>query len=383
VQSEIHTTIDEIEPEAWNRLIEPGNPFLNHAFLAALEHQGAVGEQFGWLPRHITLRNEQDQIVAAAPLYLKDNSYGEFVFDWNWADAWQRAGLDYYPKLVSAIPYTPASGNRLLVAAEHDTAALRQQLLECAVAEAKRCEASSLHWLFPTASECEQLVGTGLLPRLGTQFHWHNQNYRDFDDFLERFTAAKRKKLRRERRQVVEAGIEFDILHGDEIEEPLWPQIHHFYAATFYEKGGIPTLSEGFFREIGQTMGDRLVVILARREGRYIAGAICFRSDDTLYGRHWGAIEQHHSLHFETCLYQGIEYCIKHGLRHFEPGAQGEHKVSRGFEPTPTWSAHWIANDQFQQIIARHLQQEEEMMQEYMSELSKRLPFKQELTDGA
>ncbi len=369
----VEQRIDAIPAAAWNALAGD-NPFLRHEFLAAMEHHGCVGERFGWLPHHLGAWNGAGELVGAMPLYLKDNSYGEFVFDWAWADAYGRAGLAYYPKLVSAAPYTPATGPRLL--ARDNDPTVRQALQHGALELARRLGVSSLHCLFPTEAELVPLLAPGLLRRTGTQFHWHNRGYRDFDDFLAGFTAQKRKKLKRERRRVQEAGVEFEVLHGDRIDDALWPLIAHFYTATFDDKYGVATFNEGFFREAGRALGRGFVVILARHAGEYVAAAICYRGGDTLYGRHWGANADFHSLHFETCYYQGIDYCIREGLARFEPGAQGEHKVSRGFEPVATWSTHWIAHDGFRELLERHVAQEHEAVLAYMEELRGHLPYR-------
>jgi len=372
MRTSIHPQIDEIPAAAWNALGD-GNPFLRHELLAAMEHHGCVGETFGWLPRHVAAW-DGDTLVGAMPLYLKDNSYGEFVFDWAWADAYQRAGLAYYPKLVSAVPYTPATGPRLL--ARNGDPAVRAALVRTALELARELRLSSFHCLFPHEEELEALLAPGLLRRTGSQFHWHNRGYRDFDDFLAGFTAQKRKKLKRERRRVVEAGIGFDVRHGDEVDDALWPLIARFYAVTFEEKYGMATFNEGYFREVGRALGRGFVVILARHADQYVAAAICYRGGDTLYGRHWGANADFHSLHFETCYYQGIDYCIREGLARFEPGAQGEHKVARGFEPVPTWSAHWIADPRFRAVLDNYTGQEHEAMVAYMDELQERLPYR-------
>lgn len=373
----ILNSLSNVQASAWNRLIPDNNPFLNHAFLHGLEQHDCVGEKWGWYPQHVAIV-EDGEPVAAMPLYLKDNSYGELVFDWNWADAYQRAGIPYYPKLVSAIPYTPVTSSRLLVAPERpDAPALKQQLLKEALQLARERELSSLHILFPDQADMATLEHEGLLSRMATQFHWHNQAYTNFDDFLARFTAKRRKNLKRERRLVRDQGIEVEWLDGHNAGDEHWQVFHQCYLATFDKHWGYATLSLDFFRHLGQNLPEQVVLMLAKREGRYIAGALSLRSDNTLYGRHWGSLEEVDHLHFELCYYQGIEYCIQHGLQHFEPGAQGEHKVSRGFEPTTTWSGHWLAHSGFSQAIARHLAHEREAMQDYMMELRTHLPFHQ------
>lgn len=350
------------------------NPFLRHAFLAGLERHGCVGERWGWRPRHL-LAHEDGRLVGALPLYRKDNSYGELVFDWSWADAYQRAGLAYYPKLVSAIPYTPATGPRLLLApdAPHD---LAEHLLHAALEQTRQLGGSSLHVLFPDAAQTAFLQANGLLRRTGTQFHWFNRGYRDFDDFLDGFKAEKRKKLKRERRRVAEQGVTLELREGRDIDEVHWAAFHSFYRSTFDKRGGYATLSEEFFRSLGELMPEQVVLVLARHSGRYVAGALSFRGSDTLYGRHWGCEAEFNSLHFEACYYLGLEYCIRHGLQRFEPGAQGEHKVARGFEPVPTWSTHWLAHAGFSAAVAKYLAHEEAATETYMRELSDHLPYR-------
>lgn len=378
MQVEVIESLSELNREAWNALAEPtGNPFLRYEFLAGLEQHGCVGQHWGWFPRHLIVR-EGSRLVGAAPLYLKTNSYGEFVFDWSWADAWERAGGRYYPKLVSGIPYTPVTGPRLLCAPDTDITAVRRILMDAGLDLAQALGVSSLHWLFPTGEETEALVGRGLLRRRGTQFHWHNRGYRDFDDFLDGFSAQKRKKLKRERRRVAEAGITVEVFDGHSADERHWAIFHRFYADTFDKHGGHATLTEAFFLHLARTLPASIVLVLARKDGDYVAGAFNLRGRDALYGRHWGCREDYHSLHFEACYYTGIDHCIREGLARFEPGAQGEHKVSRGFEPVATWSAHWLSDRGFADAVRRYLDNEDELMRDYMEELRGHLPFKKE-----
>jgi hypothetical protein len=375
MQLEIITSISDISRDAWNAVSGTDYPFLRHEFLAALERNHCVGPRFGWLVRHLAAF-EDGRLVGAVPLYVKDNSYGEFVFDWAWAEAYERAGLPYYPKAVVGVPYTPATGPRILTAPGADCDAIASALTNLAVAWSQSENLSSLHWLFTDETDTRRLQQQGLHLRLGCQFHWHNRGYRDFDDYLDSFNSRKRKKVRRERRYVQDAGIEIRLVHGNEASEEELEVMHRFYRSTFDRKWGHATLNLGFFRDIAATMGEQLLFVIAGQAGRIVAGAICLRSNDTLYGRHWGCDEDYHSLHFEACYYQGIDYCIRHGLRIFEPGAQGEHKISRGFLPTPTWSAHWIADEGFRNLIGRFLDQETEGMREYIRELSERSPFR-------
>lgn len=378
MQIQIAHSIDAVSAAQWNRLNPDNNPFLRHEFLAALEHHDCVGRTFGWLPHHILIQDEQRSLIGAAPLYLKTNSYGEFVFDWAWADAYERAGMAYYPKAVCATPYTPATGPRLLVGNDDNADAIRKALMQTALELTRQNDLSSLHWLFPDAVDTGHLEDAGYMLRLGCQFHWSQPHpgYRDFDDFLDTFTAHKRKKLKRERRRVAESGIELRIIHGNEADEGHWQTISHYYQSTFDRKWGTATLNLPFFREVGRTMGEQVVLIFAYADERPVAGALCFRSPTALYGRHWGCDADYHSLHFETCYYQGIDYCIREGLTLFEPGAQGEHKVSRGFLPTPTWSAHWIEDARFREAIADFLRREQRAMIDYIHTLQEHLPYK-------
>lgn len=368
--------LDEIDAQAWNSL-EGGidNPFLRHEFLAGLERHDCVGETWGWLPHHLALF-EGESLLGAVPMYLKYNSYGELVFDWSWAEAYQRAGMAYYPKLVVAVPYSPVTGPRLLLREDPRREQVADMLITRALELAREMGVSSLHWLFPHDADMQRLERHGMLRRTGTQFHWHNRGYADFDDYLATFNAQKRKKLKRERRRVAEQGIEIELLDGHRATPEHWRIFHQFYRGTFDKRGGYATLSEPFLRHLGETLAQNIVLVFARHEGRYVAGALSLRSSDTLYGRHWGCEEEFHSLHFELCYYQGLDYCIEHGLRRFEPGAQGEHKVGRGFEPVPTWSGHWLADARFAEAVGDYLANEQVAMERYMRELSDHLPFK-------
>ncbi|MCP5141647.1 MAG: N-acetyltransferase [Gammaproteobacteria bacterium] len=375
-------TVEALAADAWNALVPDADPFLDHAFLSALERHGAVGDRYGWLPRFVSVRDAGGTLVGAMPMYEKDNSYGEFVFDWSWADAYARAGGRYYPKLVVGIPYTPATGPRLLVRPElADADQVRRLLIEAAIEFASGRGMSSIHWLFPHEGDIGAMWRAGLDWRLGTQFHWFNRfgeqgAYRDFDDYLAGFSSEKRKKLRRERRRVAEQGIVLKRLAGHEVDADGWRTWQRFYESTFDRKSGIPTFSESFFREVGAKLRERMLLVFAEHDGRTVAGSLMYRGDKVLYGRHWGCEEEFHSLHFEACYYQGIEYAIEHGLTAFEPGAQGEHKIQRGFQPTSTWSAHWLADPGFDRAVRRFLAHERRLVAEYQADLTGRLPFK-------
>jgi hypothetical protein len=371
-------SLDEVSSLEWNQLAGADNPFLRHEFLAALERHGCVGKRWGWLPQHIIIRDDAGELLAACPLYLKDNSYGELVFDWAWAEAYQRHGLAYYPKLVSAVPYTPVTGPRLLTAPDADADALKRALLDAALDHARRLGVSSLHWLFTDEADTRFLQQHDMPLRLGCQFHWSNDGYRDFDDYLSRLTSKRRKEIKRERRHVREAGIELETLDGAQISEAQWATFHRHYRDTFERRGGYATLSLEFFRALARDMPENVLLVAAHHAGKHIASAFSLRGQTGLYGRHWGCDAEYDNLHFEACYYQGLDYCIAHGLRRFEPGAQGEHKISRGFMPTATWSAHWIAEPQFRGVIADFLQREQTAMRDHMATLGEHSPFRRD-----
>jgi len=369
-------SLESVDPGEWNALAG-GFPFLRHEFLVALERHGCLDRAFGWIPHYLLLRDEPGGgIAAAAPTFLKLNSYGEFVFDFAWANAYEAHGLAYYPKLVAAAPYTPATGPRLLVAPDRDPVSTAAALAAAVRAQARTLGVSSLHWLFPRAADRDVLVDDGLLIRTDIQYHWTNAGYADFDDFLEHFASRKRKKARRERRRVAEQGVTLARRRGDEMDAHEWALAHHFYESTFEKKWNVPVLTRSFFQEIGRTMGDRIVVVFAFHKGRAVAASILFRDEETLYGRYWGCDADYHSLHFEACYYQGIEYAIEQGLHRFEPGAQGEHKIARGFLPTFTQSAHWIAQADFRQAIGAYLGRERNLIERRYAALQELSPFR-------
>lgn len=370
---ETHNSIDNIPATDWNRLAG-SQPFLQHEFLAALEHSGSVSAETGWQPQHLTCTDESGKLVGALPFYLKSHSWGEYVFDWAWAEACQRAGQRYYPKLVSAVPFTPVSGPRLLLDATHAREAALL-LIEHTVTVAIQHHASSVHCLFPAETELKTWCKHDFLPRMDCQFHWHNRGYIDFKAFLATLSADKRKKINRERRRVIEAGIHHRIFTGQELDGALLDGLYQFYSATYAKRGHHAYLNRDFFAEIAERMPASLVVIVAFDGKRPIACAICFRDAQSLYGRHWGCEQEYHSLHFETCYYQGIDYCIQEGLEHFNPGTQGEHKLARGFEPTATRSAHYLDHPIFRQAIDDFLRQETRMVQAYIREARTHLPF--------
>jgi uncharacterized protein len=374
VKVQVHPAIDEIDAGEWNRLAGH-DPFLRHEFLAALEHSGSACAASGWQPQHLTCTDDSGRLIGAIPLYLKSHSFGEYVFDWAWADAWQRTGLPYYPKLTSAVPFTPVPGQRLLIDTQTTQSQISELLLHAGIELAETLHCSSIHCLFPLEQELSEWTDKGFMLRKDCQYHWRNHGHEDFEAWLATFTAEKRKKVRRERRRIREAQIAFTWLDGNELDKALLDTIYAFYADTYLKRGRNPYLTRAFFSEIAETLPDSLLIILARHHNEPVAAAICFRNRDALYGRHWGCGPEFHSLHFETCYYQGIEYCLANGLGTFNPGTQGEHKLARGFEPAATWSAHWIADQRFRHAIADFLQRETVLIDSYIEEARQHLPF--------
>jgi predicted N-acyltransferase len=375
MKTRIVHSIDELDPGQWNALAGTGSPFLRHEFLAALEHTDCVGPALGWTPHHVVLADERG-LAAAAPAFVKSHSYGEFVFDFGWAQAYQRFGRRYYPKLTVAVPFTPATGARLLVRPDLDGPRVRRSLIEAIEAEARSASLSSVHALFLDDADRGALSGARWLARRDCQFHWTNRGYASFDQYLETFTAEKRKKARRERRRVAEAGITFDTRTGSALDRRLLDRVYEFHRDTFLRHGHEPYLTRAFFDEVARTLGDALMVKVALRAGRPVAAAIFFWSREALFGRYWGSAADYHSLHFETCYHQGIEFCIERGIERFEPGTQGEHKVSRGFEPAITWSAHWITDPRFRAAIRDYLEREGEAVDAYAAEVQAHVPYR-------
>ncbi|WP_242108567.1 GNAT family N-acetyltransferase [Luteimonas aquatica] len=366
-------SLEEIDASAWDALQEGGNPFLRHAFLAGLERHGCLRPDWGWTPQHLTLWRG-GALVAAAPGYLKDNSHGEFVFDHAWAHAYARHGLDYFPKWLCAVPYSPVTGPRLLAREADD----RRHLLEAIRAMAESRGLSSAHVNFHREDE-DAAFGDAWLPRIDVQYHWRNEaGWRDFDDFLAAMDHKHRKNIRQERAKVARAGVTFRTLHGDQAQARDLEAIHGFYLQTFAEYGNAPALTLAFLRHLATEMPRDLVLILADQDGETVAGALCLRGGDTFYGRYWGASRQIPGLHFETCYYQGIEYCLREGLRVFEPGAQGEHKIARGFLPALVRSRHWIADPDFAAALAAWCRDEAASVRGYAKMLQSHTPFRRE-----
>ncbi len=374
VQAETIERVADVPAAEWDALDPTGNPFLRHAFLDALESSGCVGVDSGWMPRHLVLRDARGRLAGAIPRYLKTHSWGEFVFDWNWAQASVRAGLEYYPKLVSAVPFTPVTGPRLLVATG-DGAADRNALAATLLESARRDGAPVAQVNFTTPDDQAALEDAGFVGRHDCRFLWRNRGYRDFEDFLDGFRSEKRKKLRRERRRVAEAGVTFETLQGGGIPPELWRTVFGFSEQTFLRHGNGHYLSAEFLGLVASRMPEAIMVKLASVAGVPVAAAIFFQDERRLYGRYWGAGREVDCLHFEACYYQGIEWCIERGLEDFDPGTQGEHKLARGFEPTLTRSAHWFSHPGFATAIGRYLERERAGVSEYLAAAREHLPF--------
>ena len=371
-------SLEDVVATEWDALNPDNNPFVSHGFLAALESSGCVGPDTGWEPMHVCLRDESDRLCGAMPMYLKFNSSGEFVFDWSWASAYQQHGLSYYPKLVIASPFSPVPGPRLLIDPNADQERVSQALLGCAIALAKEVKASSIHMLFAREDEVEWAARAGFMPRHDCQFVWQNHDFSQFDDFTATLRSSKRKKLNRERRKVSENGIQFRTRTGSELVSTDWDYLYQFYCSPYYLRGREPYLNQQFFETLAKTLRDDLVTFTAFKDEVPVAAAILVQDQERLYGRYWGSAKDYDSLHFETCYYQGIEYAVANGLTHFEPGTQGEHKLVRGFCPTRSYSAHWIAHPGFAGAIDDYLGREREMVADYMSECQSHLPFRRD-----
>jgi predicted N-acyltransferase len=377
-----HSRLDEIDASEWNALLPDDNPFLSHAFLSGLEQHDCIRAELGWRAHHLALY-QGGRLVAAAPLYLKRNSHGEYVFDWAWAGAYERAGLDYYPKLLTAVPYSPVTGARLLAGTGDDAPALREALISALSGTVEGAGLSSAHANFVISADAEAFNAAGWLKRFDWQFHWKNESgevggWSSFEEFLASLNHKKRKNIRHERAQVARAGIACEVRYGDELSATDWREIHKLYLGTFAERGNHPALTLGFFRHLGSALPRQVLAVLCRRGADMIAMALLLRSSTTLYGRYWGCHEKVPGLHFEACYYQGIEYCLQQGLTAFEPGAQGEHKLARGFLPTRTQSFHYLADARFRAAVREALAREAMALEEYRCELLAHSPFLRE-----
>jgi predicted N-acyltransferase len=373
----VETDITAIAAADWDACARADNPFVSHAFLAAMEESGSAKRKTGWLPQHLIMEDAARRIVGVVPAYVKSHSYGEYVFDHGWAQAIERAGGRYYPKLQVSVPFTPATGPRLLVAPGRDDDAVRRTLIAGLKAVAENRDLSSVHATFLQADDRAAFEEAGWLIRIGCQYHWRNDGYASFDDFLCALSSRKRKDIRKERQKIAESDIEMVTLTGGDLKPEHWDVFYRFYIDTSDRKWGTPYLTKDFFHRIGAAMADRIVLIMARRHGQWVAGALNLLGSDALYGRNWGCGADFKFLHFETCYYQAIDFAIAHGLKRVEAGAQGEHKIQRGYLPVPMESAHWIGHPGLRNAIANFLDQERAGMRAQMAMLAEHSPFKQ------
>jgi len=375
LRAELVARIADLPAAEWDALDASGHPFLRHGFLEALESTGCVGGDTGWLPQHLAVRDAQGTLVAAVPQYLKAHSWGEFIFDMSWAQAYARSGLDYYPKLLSAIPFTPVKGPRLLMRGASADSGLRRSLAELLIESARTIGASGAHVNFTLDEDQDALERAGFLRRHDCRFLWRNDGYRDFTDFLDRLRSEKRKKVKRERRRIADSGIEFRTLRGETMDDDDWRVVFGFSERTFLRHGNDHYLSAGFLSLVSRRLPGTVMVKQAERAGEPVAAAVFFEGGGCLYGRYWGSAQAEDSLHFEACYYQGIDYCIERGLTTFDPGTQGEHKIARGFEPTRTESAHWLAHGGYREAIGRYLERERAAVDEYIAAAGEHVPF--------
>ena len=375
-------SIKNIDETTWNNLVDSDYPFMKHSFLLSLEESKCVGEGTGWYTFHLVVKEEED-VIALMPMYIKTDSHGEFIFDWSWADAFYRSGLDYYPKLVSAIPFTPASGPRLCVLDEskrtHISSLIKEGIEEISI----ELGISSAHILLPEKKELTPYVDSGFSTRTSYSFHWFNNNYSDFDDFLKELTSRQRKNLRKERSKISDQNIHMERIPGEDITEELWESFFKFYQITYLKRGMQAYLNLDFFHKISERLPESLLLVIAKdaKTKGHLAGALNFCDSKNLYGRYWGCLEEYDSLHFESCYYQGIEHCIEMKLNKFDPGVQGEHKIKRGFLPVETFSSHWIKDDRFKKAIDDFLIREREHILEYNERCKSLLPFKSSVTN--
>ena len=369
-RASVISSLSDVSAPDWNRLAG-GNPFLSHAFLDALHASGSAAAETGWQPQFLVI-HDGAELAAAMPLYVKSHSYGEYVFDWAWADAYHRNGVEYYPKLLSAIPFTPVTGSRLMAR----DASARTALLDFLRGQQQAAGMSSTHVLYPPEEEALALQEAGFMLRSGVQFHWLNQGYASFDDFLQTLEHKKRKNIRAERRKVREAGITLRQVRGAVATEADWRFFHRCYGNTYAEHRSSPYLNLDFWLRIARSMPQHLLLVVAERDGQPVASSLVVHTADTLYGRYWGAMEHIPCLHFEVAYYQPLEFCIANGIGTFEGGAQGEHKMARGFLPQKTWSAHWLAHPAFSDAVERFLERETGGIDAYLDELNERMPFR-------
>lgn len=381
MRTSFHSSLTTVPAAEWNNLLSSDFPHLSHEFLLTLEESGAASTETGWTPCHITLETDspsESGLIGAVPLYLKYHSYGEYIFDWAWAHAYSKAGLEYYPKLLSGVPFTPITGPKLLIRKTPDSNDIRHELIKSVHALAEEHNASSIHWLFIDACDDAALVGNGFLPRTGNQFHWENRAYPDFTAYLATMSSRKRKNIARERRRVVDDGVTFRWYDGDTATPEHWRLFYGYYRSTIEQHGAIPYLNLDFFERLAAKMPDRIRLLIAEQNDCPVAGAFFLAGPDSLYGRYWGCSKWIADLHFETCYYQPIEYCIETGRSRFEAGAQGEHKLSRGLLPAQIRSAHWLREPGFFNAVGQYVARESQDVETYRAILETHSPFKSE-----
>ena len=374
-------SISDISAAEWNALAGNDYPFIQHEFLWALEQSGSASADSGWHPNHLTVRDEDGTLIAIAPAYLKDHSYGEYVFDWSWAHAYQQNRIRYYPKLLTAIPFTPCTGPRLVVDPAVDQADAYKFIVSAVINHCERHRLSSWHLLFPQEAADNPAVKPalqqGMMERSGVQYHWYNQGFETFQDYLGAMKARKRNSIRKERQKVVDQGITFEHVTGAALTPSQLEDFYVFYHATYMKRGMYGYLNQDFFTQLAETMPERLLIVFAQKDGANIAAALFFLGSDTIFGRYWGCLDEYDQLHFETCFYQGIDFAIANGLQHFDAGAQGEHKIQRGFKPIETTSWHWTSHPGFADAIQNFLYQERPDILSYIDDAQRYLPFKQ------
>ena len=369
-------SMSQVDSADWNQLAGKDYPFIRHEFLLALEQSGSVCKQTGWKPAHLLVFDE-DILIAFMPLYLKEHSWGEYIFDHQWAQAYQQHSINYYPKWLTAIPLTPCQGSRIIIRDQIDSFTIMQLLLTFIKKISEEQNISSWHCLFPTLPQVKLLKSLQLSIREGVQFQWFNKDYQSFDDYLLALSSSKRKMIKRERKRILEQGIELQCIAGPQISSQQWQIFYNFYSMTYLKKGSQPYLNLAFFEQIAANMGEQLLLVFAIKDDNPVAAALSFVGADTLYGRYWGCYDEYHSLHFETCYYQGIDYCIQKGLNRFDSGAQGEHKIARGFEPVTTYSAHWLRDSRFAKAVEHFVIEERKAIEHYKERATSYLPFKQ------
>ena len=372
----VDTPLSAIEALEWDALRDDDDPFTSYAYLSSLEDSRQIGPDLRWIPHHVTVRDASKRLIGAMPLYRKHDSWGEFVFDFAWANAYNQVGGHYYPKLVTAVPYTPVGGRRLFIAKDVDYTAVARAMIETTLDFTRATDASSWHVQFCHPEERTLLDDAGLLLRNDCQFHWFNNDYQNFDDYLTGFRSSRRKKTRRERRRMPEQGIEFSTRSGNELDAAAWHEFYEFYASSFFVRGREPYFTPDLFIMLGQRLGSQMMIKTALRDDQAIAAALFFHNDTRLFGRYWGCREFVDALHFETCYYQGIDYCIEHGLRQFDPGTQGEHKIARGFQAHESYSAHYLVDPNFRRAVGDYLRRERDGVRLYMDSVDAHLPFR-------